>query len=189
MIKQFKKQLLLGVSLFGFSSLSLAHPGHGIESAMAGFMHTVTGWDHLLMMIAIGVVAAKSTGTSRLAMPMTFLGVMALGIVLGAVGFAINGVETAIAASVLAMGLLLLVSLPMSASLRLSMIALFGLFHGMAHGVEMNMQYQTILGVLLATGLLHFVGLVFGSMRFTLATWVNNGLAVCMMALGAYALL
>jgi urease accessory protein len=189
MIRQIIKQWFLGISLFGCSSLALAHPGHGIESAAAGFMHTFSGWDHLLVMIAIGLVAAKATGVGRLKMPLTFLVTMGLGIFLGLAGYAISGVETAVAASVIAMGLLLLISLPINATLRLGIVALFGLFHGMAHGVEMNMQYQTILGVLLASALLHGVGLVIGLMHFKLATWVQTSLAVCMMALGAYGLM
>jgi urease accessory protein len=189
MLKQIKKQGLLAVSLLGLASSAVAHPGHGIESAAAGFMHTMTGWDHLLMMIAIGLVAAKESGTAKLKMPLTFLCVMAIGILLGLSGYTISGVETAVAASVMAMGLLLLVSLPINVALRLVLVALFGLFHGMAHGVEMNMQYQTVFGVLLATALLHGVGFAIGSMRFKLAAWVQSGLAVCMMALGAYALI
>jgi urease accessory protein len=189
MLKQIKKQGLLAVSLLGLASSAAAHPGHGIESAAAGFMHTMTGWDHLLMMIAIGLVAAKSAGAAKLKMPSTFLAAMAIGIACGIGGYAISGVETAVAASVMAMGVLLFVSLPINANLRLGLVGLFGVFHGMAHGAEMNMQAQTILGVLVATALLHGIGYLLGSMRFKLATWMQNGLAVCMMALGAYALL
>jgi urease accessory protein len=190
------KKIMLTSLLVGFSNLAIAHPGHGLtgsglESAYAGFMHPLTGWDHLLVMLAIGFWASKLGGKSRWQLPLTFLLIMTLGAVLGLGGITFTGVETAIAASVMAMGLLLAINLAIPASSRIGIVALFALFHGMAHGVELHSQqsYAALLGMLIATALLHGVGLLLGSQRVQLAKWLHTGLAWVMVLVGGYLLL
>jgi urease accessory protein len=190
------KKIVLTSLLVGFSRLAIAHPGHGLtgsglESAYVGFMHPLTGWDHLLVMLAIGIWASKLGGKSRWQLPLTFLLVMALGAVLGLAGITFAGVETAIAASVMAMGLLLAINLPISAISRIGIVALFALFHGMAHGVELHSQqsYVALLGMLIATALLHAIGLLLASRRLNLANWMQSGLAWSIALAGGYMLL
>lgn len=67
------KRLNLAVTLLLTSSLVSAHPGHGLESAYAGFMHPLTGWDHLLVMLAVGVWAAKLGDKARWQLPAVFV--------------------------------------------------------------------------------------------------------------------
>lgn len=186
-----KKQLLLTASLLGFSSLALAHPGHGLDTAYAGFMHPMTGWDHLLVMLAIGVWAAKLGGKSRWQLPLTFVSVMAFGAMLGASGIYFAGVETAIAASVMAMGVLLILRLPMSTSIQLGITAIFALFHGMAHGVEIQSTQSgaVIAAMLVATATLHGLGLCLGSQRNKVSRLLQFGLAGGMLLLGGASLI
>ncbi|MES2579720.1 MAG: HupE/UreJ family protein [Pseudomonadota bacterium] len=190
------KKILLTCLLVGFSSLAFAHPGHelagnGLESAYAGFMHPLTGWDHLLVMLAIGVWASKLSGNARWQLPLTFLSIMTFGAVLGLAGITFSGVETAIAASVMAMGLLLAINLPIPAISRIGIVAVFAIFHGMAHGVELHSQqsYAALGGMLIATSLLHTIGLLLASRRLNLANWIQSTLAWGIALSGGYMLL
>lgn len=186
-----KTQHITGILLSLFSTLALAHPGHGLSSAYAGLMHPLMGWDHLLMMLAVGVWASKQNGNARWQLPLTFLSAMTIGAFLGLAGFSFSGVETAIAASVMAMGLLLVIHLTIPAIIRIGIVALFAVLHGMAHGVELHSQqgYAALGGMLIATALLHCAGFLIGSQRLALRQWLNNGLAYTMLLVGGYLLL
>lgn len=190
------KKLLLTSLLVGFSSMAIAHPGHGLEgsgfeSAYAGFIHPFTGLDHLLVMLAVGIWASKLGGRARWQLPLTFLFSMTLGAILGLAGITFAGVETAIAATVMAMGLLLVINLPISAINRMGIVAIFAVFHGMAHGVELHSQqsYAALVGMLFATALLHGAGFLLGSQRKQLAKWLHTGFAWAMMLVGGYLLI
>jgi urease accessory protein len=188
-----KKQLICGISLLACSTMGFAHPDHGLTNAYAGFMHPFMGLDHLLMMLAIGVWAAKLSGSLRWQLPVTFLGFMVVGASLGSIGFNIFGIETAIAASVIAMGGLLAINLPISAIGRISIVAVFAMLHGVAHGVELqNAVSQSdgvLFGMLLATALLHGLGFVVGLQHKLTMKWLNSGLAFLMFAVGGFLLL
>ena len=183
-----KTGLAIAIALFStlFSGLALAHPGHGLINAYAGFMHPLTGWDHLLVMLAVGVWAAKLGGKARWQLPLTFMLVMTLGAALGMSGLAFAGLETLIAATVMAMGLMLIISLPMNATLQVGLTGLFALMHGLAHGAELKHGVSPLIGMLLATGLLHGVGLIIGSQRINVAKRVQSGLAFSMVLVGSY---
>jgi urease accessory protein len=114
----------------------LAHPGHGDQSGLvAGFAHPLGGWDHALAMIAVGIWAAQ-LGAPRL-VPAAFLGMMALGGVLGQLVGAVPGIDQGIAASVLILGLLIARTVRLPAATAAAIVGLFAVFHGMAHGAEM----------------------------------------------------
>ncbi len=194
------RKIVLSILLVGLSGVVSAHPGHDLvgnnfASAYAGFIHPLTGWDHLLVMLAIGIWASKLGGKARWQLPLTFLASMTIGAVMGLAGVTFSGVETAIAASVMAMGLLLAINLPIPAISRIGIVAIFAVFHGMAHGVELHSQqsYAALSGMLLATTLLHGAGLLLGSLlnsqRAQLTKWLQNGLALGMMLVGGYLLI
>lgn len=206
-----KKQLMGGIACSLFSTIVLAHPGHDLTSAYAGFTHPFLGLDHLLVMLAIGVWAAKLTGALRWQLPVIFIGFMAVGAVLGFMGLNVSGVETAIAASVMAMGVLLVMNLPMLPIGRVSVVVVFATMHGLAHGLELlatknPMQnsaaisasvfqglsfqhYSVLVGMLLATALLHGIGFTVGMQRHLVMKWFNNGLAFVMLIAGGLLLL
>lgn len=194
-----KKQMITGVLCFLISAVASAHPGHELASGMtsfsAGFMHPLTGWDHLLVMFAIGVWAAKLGGKARWQLPLAFVITMALGAILGLIGLSFAGVETAIAASVIAMGLLLGINLPISAKARIGITALFAVMHGMAHGIEfysnpfsLNQGYVALAGMLLTTALLHGAGLIIGAQRYQWLLYLRASLASSMVLIGGYLL-
>ncbi|NOT66157.1 MAG: HupE/UreJ family protein [Methylotenera sp.] len=186
-----KKQITIAALFSLFSGIASAHPGHGLDSAYAGFMHPLTGWDHLLVMLAIGVWAAKLCGKARWQLPLTFVAIMAMGAVLGLSDLGFAHVETAIAASVMAMGVLLIMRLPMSKMMQLSITAMFALLHGMAHGAELQLQSSSaaIVGMLVATAMLHSLGFLMASQRVKLALWFNNSFACLLLFVGGYLLL
>jgi urease accessory protein len=188
-----KKQVICGVMLSLFSSMVLAHSGQGLNNAYTGFMHPFLGWDHLLMMIGVGVWAAKLTGPLRWELPMSFIGFMALGAGVGFLGFKQSGLETAIAASVMAMGVMLVINLPMPVIGRISIVAIFALLHGLAHGVELqnttSQNMSVLFGILAATALLQGFGFIVGMQRQLIVKWLSSGLAFVMLVTGGTLLL
>lgn len=162
-------KLILGLILMLMAKTVLAHPGHGFTPGFgAGFIHPLTGWDHLLVMVALGMLAAKQNGLARWRLPLIFMGVLLLGAILGMAGMVFPSIETAVAASVMAMGLLLVVRLPISPLIQTGLVGLFALLHGLAHGAELNHDVLSLMGMLLATGLLHLIGICLGSRRIAM---------------------
>lgn len=179
---------LLSFILLFFSVSASAHPGHGLESAYAGFMHPLTGWDHLLVMLAIGVWAAQLGREWRWRLPITFMLFMVVGMLLSVFGIHFSGLETSITTSVLAMGVLLLIATRLPLSIRLIITGMFATIHGMAHGVEL-VTYQrsfAAFGMLLATGLLHLAGVWLGSQQSPIMAYFKRLMAWSMLLIGAY---
>ncbi|MDO9337159.1 MAG: HupE/UreJ family protein [Caulobacteraceae bacterium] len=155
--------LILPVLILGLAATPvLAHPGHDGASLAAGLEHPLTGLDHLLAMVAVGVLAAMRGGPSQWAWPAAFLAAMLGGIALGqlAPGAAL---EPMILTSVIVLGGLLAASVRVPAVLGLLLMTAFGLAHGYAHGVEGPAGgYGFPAGVLLTTAGLHAAGLLAG---------------------------
>lgn len=167
-----------------------AHPGHGILDVSAGLMHPVLGADHLLAMVAVGLLGAQLGGRSRWAVPGSFVGALALGALLGAAGLAIPGLEHGIALSVLILGAILAFALRLSLPVAAGLMAICGLFHGAAHGVEMPADATGVLygvGLVLASVALHVGGVAIGTacMNASRTSWVQvAGTAVAAIAIG-----
>ena len=160
------RRLSLFISLLLAPTLALAHPGHLETGLAAGFAHPFSGLDHLLAMLTVGLWAGYLGGAARWQLPLTFVGVMLLGAGLGMAGFAVPWLETGIAASVLVLGLLLTLAAPLTAIARVSLVAVFALLHGIAHGAELPSTANAV-GYLMAfataTALLHGLGLTFAT--------------------------
>jgi len=182
-----KKQMISGVLLTLCSSLAIAHPGHALTSAAAGFMHPLTGWDHLLMLLAVGVWSAKSSAKIRLELPATFILVLAFGVSLGFFGLSFAAIETTVAISLIVMGVLMLLRLPDSSALRMSVVAVFAMIHGLVHGTELSGQYyvEVMAGLLLASLLLGGIGFCIGRFQHKISYWFNSGLALLMLCVGS----
>ncbi|MFO0898243.1 MAG: HupE/UreJ family protein [Pirellulales bacterium] len=157
--------LLVAVVLLGWTQSAHAHPGHGGHDFYDGFTHPLFGLDHLLAMVAVGLLAVRMGGRALWIMPASFLGCMLLGGLAAAWGMPLPGVEYGIMLSVLILGVLIaatkVVPLPVGAVL----VGLFAACHGHAHAAEMASggslnQYAT--GFLLATALLHASGIGVG---------------------------
>ncbi len=146
--------------------VAFAHPGLGPHAGLAlGFIHPLTGADHILAMVAVGILAATLGGRALWALPLAFLAVVAFGGELGISGVRLPLVELVIALSVVIMGLA--VALPRQCSLPacLMMVGSFALYHGYAHGTEMAQTVSAVrfvLGFVIATGMLHAIGIGLG---------------------------
>jgi urease accessory protein len=168
------KRLSLSAILFLAAAMpAYAHVGVGTTSSFtAGFMHPVSGLDHMTVMAAVGLWAALKGGRAIWAWPAAFVGVMLGGAALGMAHVPVPFVEPGILASVVALGLLVALAIDPPVSAGVAIIGLFALFHGHAHGTEVpenagGLEY--IAGFAVATVLLHAVGIAAGlslGMRF-----------------------
>lgn len=153
------------VALIFVAGPALAHVGadHAQHHALAGFLHPFFGFDHMLAMIAIGLCATMWGGHLRWSLPLTFLGAMLAGFMIGTTGFAVLPAhEAMILASVISLGLALAVARPLPASLAIMATAFFGVAHGFAHGIEGFASAAYAGGFLAATAILHGIGLAAG---------------------------
>jgi urease accessory protein len=147
---------LAGAALMALPAAALAHTGHMEPS---GFMH---GFEHPLVMVAVGLWAAQSGGRALLALPAAFVGAMILGALAGMAGLPLPAVELGILGSVLALGALVAFQPKLSVSVCVAVTAAFAVFHGYAHGVEMPVAaspWTYGLGFATATALLHAGGI------------------------------
>ncbi|MEW6676449.1 MAG: HupE/UreJ family protein [Pseudomonadota bacterium] len=155
------QRMLAAAGLLLASAPALAHTGLHVGGFASGASHPFMGLDHLLAMVLVGFWAAQQQGPwQRLAPPLAFVGAMALGGYLGQAGFALLQVETGIALSVLALGLLTAFAVRLPSVASLLVIGGFALFHGHAHGAEMPAValWTYMPGFILATALLHGLG-------------------------------
>lgn len=159
----------------------LAHPGHDAAGLAAGLEHPLTGVDHLLAMLAVGVLAAMRGGPSQWAWPAAFVSAMLGGIALGQLAPGAT-LEPMILASVIVLGALLAANARVPGGIGLLMMTAFGLAHGYAHGVEApGGGFGFPIGVLLTTAGLHAVGLLAGlslKTRPTIARLLGAGAAL-----------
>jgi urease accessory protein len=157
----------LSVLLLLAPGAALAHSGPaGHDHGFAfGFQHPLGGLDHLLAMIAVGLLAAHLGGRALLLVPLSFVALMAAG---GLIGFAevrLPYVEMLIAASVIVLGLLVAFRANMPLIAAMTIAGFFAIFHGHAHGAELpdgESPYPYAAGFLLATALLHLAGIALG---------------------------
>jgi urease accessory protein len=164
-----KPTRFLALAVFALPVLAHAHPGHEGHDLtwdfVSGVAHPLSGWDHLLAMIAVGLWAAQLGGRSRWLVPAAFVGMMAVGAVLGHVGFAVPGIDQVIAVSILCLGLLIAATVRLPVLASMALVGTFALFHGVAHGAEAPVSASGLgygLGFIAATILLHATGLGFG---------------------------
>lgn len=140
---------------------ALAHPGHvGHHGFMDGVTHPL-GWDHLLAMVAVGLLAVRFGGKALWIMPAAFLGSMIGGGLLFHFGVPLPQVENGILASVLVLGLLVVLSSKVPMAVGAVLVGVFALFHGYAHISEGEIGTYAA-GFLLSTALLHAAGIVLG---------------------------
>jgi urease accessory protein len=154
---------LLAITLV--SQSAFAHPGHIEHSLAGGLSHPLLGVDHILAMLAIGLWAAQLGGRAVWAIPAAFVALMAAGGALGFSGVVLPGVEAGIAASVLALGLLLATAVKVPLSAGIPLAALFAIFHGHAHGTELSAGMSAApyaAGFMLSTIALNLIGIGLG---------------------------
>lgn len=190
-------KLLTAIFLLAISSAAFAHPGHNVSGFAAGLMHPFSGLDHLLAMVAVGLWAAQSYrsyrggGRKMWLLPATFMVMLVVGSAIAMQWQSLPLVESGIAASVLALGLLIALSLQLPAMLSVTITALFGLLHGYAHGLELPQSAAPAayaLGFLFATATLHLSGIAAGLAMRRRYVLLSRLLGSAIAASGAYLL-
>jgi urease accessory protein len=161
---------LFAVTLVGCGP-ALAHTltGGGLEQApsfAAGFRHPLSGVDHVLGMVAIGLWAGLNGRRALLVWPLLSLGMMMLGGALGLAAVPPHVSEAGIVASLIVLGLLVLARVRPPVWAGAALISTFALAHGHAHGAEMPLAAAAATyaaGFLVASGALIGVGVAIAS--------------------------
>lgn len=159
-----KRKSLLAVGAIGMvlPAAAHAHPGHSDGGFASGFIHPFGGLDHILVMILVGLVAARSGGRTLIVLPATFIGAMVLGSLSGIIGADIPLVEMGIAASLVVFGVCATFDVRIPALLGGLATALFAFFHGQAHGAELPAtvaKLPYVAGFVMATATLHLAAI------------------------------
>ena len=149
-------------ALFVFTpAVALAHPGHdGATGMLHGFVHPITGIDHIVAMIAVGLLAAQYGGRALWLIPVSFLIAMAIAGAVGMVGVHLPIAEMGIALSVVVLGLAIAFQIKPPTVITLTLVTVFALFHGYAHGTETPIG---IGGLSFAAGFLSATALLLGA--------------------------
>jgi len=143
-----------------------AHVQTGAASGfLTGVGHPVSGLDHVVAMIAVGLWGAQLGAPALWLLPVAFPMMMALGGVVGLIGVPLPGIEVGIAASAVLLGLVVMFALRPPLAVAVALVAVFAIFHGHAHGTELPPGQSALLysmGFVVATGCLHGVGIAIG---------------------------
>ena len=165
-MKSALKSGLLALAAIALPAAASAHPAIGEAAGFShGFAHPISGLDHILAMVMVGVFAFQLGGRATWLVPATFVLVMALGGALGVAGINVPFVEIGIALSVVVLGAVVAFNVKAPLAAALGVVGLFAIFHGHAHGAEMpenatGAAYAA--GFMIATALLHVAGLALG---------------------------
>ena len=147
-------------------AIASAHPGHEGAAGLAhGFMHPLGGIDHILAMVAVGLIAARLGGRALWLVPASFVVTMAVAGLAGMAGIGLAHVEAGIALSLLVLGAMIALRLTVPVAAAMALVGFFAIFHGYAHGAEMPETVSGLAygaGFLAATGLLHGLGITLG---------------------------
>jgi urease accessory protein len=159
MSRTYRFAFLLALSCL--PALAFAHPGHDLaQHFSAGFLHPLTGMDHLLAMLAVGLWAAHLGKRAVLLLPIAFPVAMLAGAAAAASGVALPAIEPGIAFSVLMLGGLVAFGVRIHDALAAVLVAAFAVFHGYAHASEADtFAGPFVSGFVVATLLLHVIGI------------------------------
>ena len=157
---------LLGAS---WAQAASAHIQQGEAAGLlTGLLHPVSGLDHVLAMVAVGLWGAQLGMPAIWVLPVAFPLVMALGGMLGFLGVPLPGVEVGIAASAVVLGVAVAFELRPPLVIAALVVGSFAIFHGHAHGTELPPGQSALLyslGFVIATGCLHAVGIGVGTVH------------------------
>ena len=143
---------------------------------VTGLRHPVSGLDHVLAMIAVGLWGAQLGAPAIWLLPVAFPMVMAFGGVLGLIGLPLPGIEIGIAMSAILLGLAVMAEARPPLAVAVLLVSLFAVFHGHAHGTELppgqdGLSYS--IGFVIATGCLHTAGIAIGLVhRWPAGRWM-----------------
>jgi len=153
------------LAVVALPSSAAAHAGGSAAGLLSGLLHPVSGLDHVLAMVAVGIWGAQLGAPAIWILPVTFPMVMALGGMLGLLGIGLPGVEVGIGVSALLLGIMVAREVRPPLGLAAALVGFFAIFHGYAHGTELPAGQNGLLysiGFVVATGALHACGIGLG---------------------------
>jgi len=161
------REVLMTIALvLGTAPSAFAHPQQSQgQGFLTGVSHPVSGLDHVLAMIAVGVWGAQLGQPAIWLLPVTFPMVMAFGGFLGLIGVHLPGVELGVAVSAVLLGVMVAREAKPRLAVAVALVSVFAVFHGHAHGTELPAGQSGLaysIGFVMATGCLHAVGIAIG---------------------------
>lgn len=176
-------RLIAATAMLAAGGTALAHPGHAtaVSSNMliTGLQHPLTGIDHMLAMLAVGLWTTTRV-TNRPAawrIPASFLVLMFVGALAGLRLVNIPAVEPMIVASLLVFGLLLATRIAMPDWVGAVLVGAFALFHGIAHGAELAAGVSIVgyvAGFMFSTLALILTGMAAGHLLRRRTIWLTQ---------------
>jgi urease accessory protein len=170
---------------------AFAHEQGGVAGGLAsGLLHPLTGIDHMIAMVAVGIWGAQLGPPAIWLLPVTFPLVMAFGGVAGVLRLPLPLPEVAIALSALVLGAAVAARARVPFAVAAVVVGVFAIFHGHAHGMELPRAANALAygaGFVIATGLLHVSGIAIGTLsRWPAGARVIQGLGAAIAVLGGY---
>jgi len=157
---------LLPLLLLVWSARADAHIlGDASGGFVSGFEHPISGLDHIVAMVSVGLWGAQLGAPAIWLLPVTFPIVMAFGGMLGLMGVPLPGTEIGIALSAIGLGAMVATEARPPLWAAAVLVGFFAIFHGHAHGTELPPDESGVLysiGFVVATGLLHLTGIAIG---------------------------
>ena len=145
---------------------ALAHTRGGEALGfIRGIQHPISGLDHVLAMVAVGLWGAQLGAPAVWLLPVTFPMVMAFGGMLALLGLPLPGIEVGIAVSAIVLGVMVWQEARPPLWVAAGLVGFFAIFHGHAHGAELPAGANGLLysiGFVIATGCLHAAGIAMG---------------------------
>ncbi len=159
--------IVLAVVLSVIPVAAYAHEGGSLPFGgfLAGLIHPVLGYDHLLAMLCVGIVSAQIGGRAIWTVPATFVSVMAVGGVLGVINIGALPAEAGIALSLILLGGVIAAERELPIRYAMLTVGFFAVFHGYAHGQEIPTTAEPFpfaLGFLSGTAIIHIAGVIIG---------------------------
>jgi urease accessory protein len=191
MPRRYPPLLSAALLLLALAQPAFAHTEAGVAGGLfSGLLHPLTGMDHLIAMVAVGIWGAQLGAPAIWVLPITFPLVMAVGGVLGVLRIPLPVPEVMIALSALALGAAVALRLRLPFAAAAVVVGVFAIFHGHAHGAELPHSANPLaygIGFVVATGLLHLCGIAIG----TLTHWpagarLVQALGLAIAVLGGY---
>ena len=143
-----------------------AHTGvNAIFTVTEGFMHPISGMDHILAMFAVGLFASLFTQKDVVKVLIAFVGMMGVSAAIGTFHLAIPFIEAGIVGSIVVFGLMIVFAAKIPYRIALAAVGIFAMFHGYAHGYEFSGSGSFagyLAGFSVSTLTIHLMGLGVG---------------------------
>ncbi len=176
------KRWLLLITLLA-SNQAFAHSSHD-TSFLNSLLHPLMGWDHLFTMLIIGVMAYQFSMKKGVILPAIFVGLFGLSAIfslgLGVGDGQLHLLNQMILVALIVLPLVHVLLTKLSFSLVALFIGVIGIFHGVTHGVELNVSSSSVLtGLILSTLAIHAIGFFVAMFASKKYEWILKAFTIC----------